>query len=73
MLGWDIFVRYIPLPSSVEGVTIPCEDGTFCVYINVNLCQDKKQFTLEHELRHIRKDHFYNCDPVIYNELEAAI
>ena len=56
----DYFVRYVDLPSKVEGVTIPNSDGTFDIYINSVFCDARKQDILEHELRHIREDHFYN-------------
>lgn len=55
----DAYVRLVPLPMTVEGVTIPNDDGSFDVYINARLSPDRQQETLEHELRHIRRDHFY--------------
>ncbi len=56
----DYFVRLADLPAKVEGVTIPNDDGTFDIYINALFCEEKQQEILEHELRHIRRDHFYN-------------
>lgn len=56
----DYFVRLADLPAKVEGVTIPNDDGTFDIYINAIFCEEKQQEILEHELRHIRRDHFYN-------------
>ncbi|WP_312281175.1 hypothetical protein [Oscillibacter sp.] len=56
----DYFIRYIDFPASVEGVTIPNNDGTFDIYINQRLCPKKQQLKLAHEIRHIRNDHFYN-------------
>ncbi len=56
----DYFVRLADLPAKVEGVTIPNDDGTFDIYINALFFEEKQQEILEHELRHIRRDHFYN-------------
>ena len=55
----DTYVRLIPLPPKVEGVTLPNDDGSFDIYINSRLSPLRQQETLEHELRHIRHEHFY--------------
>ena len=55
----DTYVRLVPLPVKVEGVTLPNDDGSFDVYINSRLSPARQQETLEHELRHIRQAHFY--------------
>ena len=68
----EYFVRYIKLPAKVEGATVPNDDGTFDIYINSIFCEEKRAEILEHELRHIRKDHFYNdILPVCGMEKEA--
>lgn len=66
------FVRLVALPPAVEGVTVPNDDGTFDVYINSKLPLEKQGQVLMHELEHIKKDHFYNEDPVWINEAEAG-
>lgn len=71
-MGNYIFVRMIPLPDTVPAVTIPNDDSTFDVYINANLPEEYQNRALEHELEHIRRDHFYNDDPVWLNEQEAG-
>ena len=71
-MGNYIFVRMISLPGSVPAVTIPNNDGTFDVYINADLPELLQNRALEHELKHIRLDHFYNEDPVGQNEAEAG-
>lgn len=71
-MGSNIFVRIISLPVSVRAVTLPNDDCTFDIYINSNLPQELQQKALEHELKHIRKNHFYNDDPVWLNEKEAG-
>ena len=71
-MGSNIFIRIVKLPSdSVRAVTIPNDDGTFDIYINARLPEELQRKALEHELNHIRKDHFYNDDPVWVNEEEA--
>ena len=71
-MGSNIFVRTIPLPIAVRAVVLPNDDGTFDVYINANLPEELQQKALAHELEHIRRDHFYNDDPVWLNEQEAG-
>ena len=71
-MGSHIFVRIISLPKAVHAVTIPNDDGTFDVYVNSNMPEELQHRWLNHELRHIRKDHFYNDDPVWLNEQEAG-
>lgn len=66
------FVRFIPMPSSVEGVTLPNDDGTYDVYINVNLPVERCREALAHELQHIRFDHLYENKPVWLLEQEAG-
>ena len=66
------FVRFLALPSSVEGVTLPNNDGTYDVYINSVLPVEKRREALAHELSHIRFDHLYNNDPVWINERDAG-
>lgn len=66
-----IIIRHISLPSSVLGVTLPDENGDFNVYINSNISDQKQKEAVEHEIKHIELDHFYNDDPVELNELEA--
>lgn len=63
------YTHYIELPAQVEGVTIPNDDSTFDIYINVSLPQCKQEQTLRHELEHIRRDHLYD-DSRAVTELE---
>lgn len=71
-MGSYIFVRLIRFPNDkVRAVTLPNDDGTFDIYINSRLPEELQQKALDHELKHIQKDHFYNEDPVWVNEEEA--
>ena len=67
----DTYIRLVPLPAKVEGVTVPNDDGSFDVYINARLSPTRQQETLEHELRHIRHEHFYLDMPVARMERQA--
>ena len=67
----DHFVRVIELPLAVKGVTVPNEDGTFSVYINALYDTPTQRKTLEHELEHLARDHFYKAESVARQEAEA--
>ncbi len=67
------FVHFIPLPPHIEGVTMPNDDDTFEIYINANLCPSRQEKALNHELNHIKKDHFYDdIKPIETVETEAG-
>lgn len=68
----DYFIRSIFFPESVRAVTLPNDDGTFDIYVNAGLPEELQHQAIDHELAHIRKDHFYNDDPVWCNEQEAG-
>ena len=68
----NIFVRLLPFPYSVRAAVLPNDDGTFDIYINSNLPEELQHAALEHELKHISKDHLYDCNPVWLNEQEAG-
>lgn len=68
----DYFVKFVELPIRTEGCTIPNPDGSFEIYINSLLCERRQKEKLEHELEHIRSDHFYqNCKNIFTIESEA--
>lgn len=67
----DYFVRYLPFPSRVGAVVIPNDDGSFDIYISSQLTEEAQALRLEHELKHIREDHFYREIPVLVAEAEA--
>lgn len=67
----SIIVRGIELPPKIKGVTVIDGEGDYNVYINTLLSPEAQKQAKKHELTHIIKDHFYNYDPVIINEMEA--
>lgn len=68
---YDIYIRALVLPLTVEGVTVMGNDGTFNVYVNSCLSDEKQIEAANHEICHIKMEHFFTCEPVICNELEA--
>lgn len=63
--GRDYTVRVIPFPvNTVGGMVIPNDDGSFSVYINANLSQQRQKEALDHELKHIAEDDFYRGTPI---------
>ncbi|MDY5007628.1 hypothetical protein [Candidatus Allofournierella merdipullorum] len=66
-----IFIRRLALPGTVRGVAVAAPDDDFVVFVNESLCPDAQREAAEHELRHIRLDHFYDDEPVVISELEA--
>ena len=52
-------MRVVSLPPSVEGVTVPNDDGTFDIYINSQLSMEDQRRKMLHELVHIKRGDFY--------------
>ena len=67
----DYYVRTVALPIAVEGVSVPNDDGTFDIYINARLPQEKQEEVLAHELRHLEAEHFYVDIPLRVAEQQA--
>ena len=67
----DVLTRLIDLPDTVPAVTVLDEDGNYNVYINARLSNDNRRIAFEHELKHIKKSHFYTDKPVQECEREA--
>lgn len=67
----DVIVRVIDLPDAISGVTVLDENGDYNVYLSARTSKDGYDEALQHELRHIRKEHFYIEKPVQKCEDEA--
>lgn len=67
----DYYVRTVALPITVEGVSVPNDDGTFDIYINSRLTREKQEEALAHELRHLEAEHFYVDIPLRVAEQQA--
>lgn len=63
--GADFFVRLVPFPvSRVGGAVVPNDDGTYSVYINANVTDERQREAYLHELGHIEAGDFYNSTPI---------
>ena len=67
----EYYVRLVSLPRTVEGVSVPNDDGSFDIYINSRLSPQQREETLEHELRHLKQEHFYLDLPLSCMERQA--
>ena len=67
----QIFVKKIALPAKVKGMAVEIQDDFF-IFVNENLSLKAQHCAADHELRHVKLDHFYNEDPVVINELEVV-
>ncbi len=56
----DIYIRRVTLPANIKGATVKDSDDNFNVYINEQLCPKAMQATINHEMCHIMRNHFYN-------------
>lgn len=63
--GRDYTVRVVPFPVyNVGGMVTPNEDGSFSVYLNANLSQERQKKALQHELEHIINGDFWSGEPI---------
>ena len=60
----EVYIRLVPLPSTVYGVTVKDENGDFNVYINSNLSAPAQDRAIKHELKHIERGDFYDDTPI---------
>lgn len=67
----ECYFRLAELPATVPGVVCPNDDGTFEVYINSRLSDDAQAKARQHEIDHIRDEHFYSDKPIGQIEAEA--
>lgn len=68
--GSDYRVIYVSFTGDIKAATRLDEDGFATIYVNVDLAPEARQEALEHEIRHVRRNDFYN-DLSIY-EVEAS-
>ena len=68
----DIYIRVIPFPTyQAKGVVKEDCDGNYNIYVNSLLSKEQQIETALHEIRHIRKKHFYRDISVEFAEIEA--
>ena len=67
----DIIIRYISMPASIRAYTLTDHNDDYNVYVNDALNSIEQQKAINHELRHIKGDHFYRVSSVATDENEA--
>lgn len=64
----EIIIRYVGLPPSIKAYTLTDSNDDYNIYVNSALSSIRQQQAVDHELRHIKADHFYSDSPVLQNE-----
>lgn len=57
-------VYLIKMPGCIRGAVRVDADGFPSIYINECLGPDERKAALQHEMRHIQNDDFYNDKPI---------
>lgn len=70
--GYDVNVRYLPLPWHIGGGTVPTDDAGYDVYLNSRLGFEAQEHAFRHELAHILLGHFDVSCTLSRSEKEAA-
>lgn len=60
----DYFVRYQQLPPKIWAFVTPNNDGTFTIVLDPRRSYSQQKCDLDHEIRHIIRDDFYNGRPI---------
>ena len=66
----DIFVRIVPLPAHVHGMTAPGPDG-YNIYLDASQSDQERMKAYQHELEHIRHDDWNSGDDISGIESQA--
>ena len=70
MMG-DIIIRLVNLPAAIRAYTLTDYNDDYNIYVNNALNSIEQQKAVDHELKHIKEDHFYRDTPVSQDEQEA--
>lgn len=55
----DIFIRFVSFPTlRIYGATALDENGDYSIFIDERLSNEMKLATYQHEVMHIKKNHF---------------
>lgn len=66
----EVIIRLANIP--VPGVTVLDENGDYNVYINDRLTYEERRKVADHEMNHIKNEHFYDTRSVDELEKEAG-
>ncbi len=69
----DIYIRRVQLPATIKGATVKDSDDNFNVYINELLCPQVMQATINHEMCHIIRNHFYTEQTAVQLEKDVEV
>lgn len=62
--GVDYFVYYMEMPKGIYAFVTPNDDCTFSVFLDPRRSTGQLKEDIDHELRHIMRDDFYNGLPI---------
>ncbi len=51
-------IRFIPLPTTLKGITVEDSSGFYNIYINDSLSYEEQQKAIQHELSHVTGNDF---------------
>ena len=62
--GADYFLYWMKMPPGIYAFAATNADGTYSVYLDPRRSTDQLKKDLDHELKHIVNDDFYNGQPI---------
>lgn len=68
---YEVFTRLIDLPCTINGVTSLDENLDYNIFINARLSAEEQKKAYDHEMRHIRLEHFYTFKSAVECEREV--
>ncbi len=60
----EYYIRYVPLPVSLKGITVEDAAGFYNIYINSLLSYEEQQKAIKHELTHVSRNDFDQEKPL---------
>lgn len=64
--GIDYFIRYRDFPcTTIYAWAVSLGDGTFDIWLNTRVSEEKQQAGLRHDLKHLTDNHFFRDDLTI--------
>lgn len=61
----DYIIRFIDLPTKVDGIAVADVEGFINIYINARLSDEAQKKAIEHELKHYKRgDHWRTDEPL---------
>lgn len=71
--GIDYWVRRRAFPcTTIYAWAVSLGDGTFDIWLNSNVSEEKQLSGLQHELRHLEDNHFFRDDLTIEEKEQVA-